>query len=108
MLLALVAVAVAMPAGVASAGDSTGDTYERFAKVRERLIGCVLDDNWQHMSASGKRTCRRLRQLYTLWSDPNQGGTSYHVHCRTSKCFAAPSGYPDPRDPIPSGALVYR
>ena len=108
-LLALFVVAVALPAGVASAGDDVGDRYQRYAKIREDLRGCALDRTWNHMSSTGKRRCKRLRRLYILWSDPNYSGTSYHVHCRTRKrCPRAPHGEPDPRRPIPRGALVYR
>jgi hypothetical protein len=108
MLLALLVVAVAVPTGVAAAGDDVGRTYDRYAKLRDTLRGCVLDDTWNHMSATQKRRCKRLRRLYTLWSDPSYSGTSYHIHCRTSRCLDAPIGEPDPRRPIPRGALVYR
>ena len=108
-LLAFLALALAFSVGTASAGDSVGDRYERYAKIREQMIGCSLDRTWNHMSRTGKRRCVRLRRLYTLWSDPNYSGTSYHLHCRTSRrCPAAPIGEPDPRRPIPRGALVYR
>jgi hypothetical protein len=108
-LLAFVAVAFAIPTGVASAGDSVGETYDRYAQVRQQLLACSLDETWNHMSATGKKRCVRLRRLYTLWSDPNYSGTSYHVHCRVrSRCFDAPPGEPDPRRAIPRGSTVIR
>ena len=108
-LVALLAVAFVVPAGIATAGEDVGETYTRYAKIRDELRGCAQDTTYNHMSATGKKRCVRLRRLYTLWSDPNYSGTSYHLHCRTrTRCPAAPPGEPDPRRAIPRGALVIR
>jgi len=109
ILVAALLVAVcltALPAS-AGAGDSTGDTYRQYALIRERLISCSLDRTWQHLSAEGRRSCKRLRRLYVLWSGPGES-YRYHVHCRTRKCPAQPIGEPNPRSPIPSGANTFR
>jgi hypothetical protein len=110
LVVALLTAAILLPAGsTAVAGDDVGETYNRYAQIRADLVGCSLDRTWNQMSATGKKRCKRLRRLYTLWSDPAQGGTRYHVHCRTrTRCPKAPIGEPDPRQPIPDGALVYR
>jgi hypothetical protein len=92
---------------VASAGDSTGDAYRAYSLVRERLVSCSLDRTWHHLSAQQRRSCKRYRRLYVLWSEPGES-YRYHVHCRTSRCPPRPSGEPDPRAPIPAGAHTFR
>jgi hypothetical protein len=105
-LLAALCVAGGLTAS-AIAGDSTGDTYTRYALVRERLISCTLDRTWEHLGRKDRRRCARYRKLYVLWSAPGES-YRYHVHCRTSKCPPAPMGEPDPRAPIPSDAVTFR
>jgi hypothetical protein len=106
---AIVLMALAVPIGVASAGDTVRERYQRYAEIREQMLACSLDATWNHMSATWKRRCVRLRRLYTLWIDPTYGASNYHLHCRTrSRCPAPPIGEPDPRDPIPRRALVVR
>ena len=108
-LLAFFALALLVSPGAASAGDSVGERYDRYAKIRELMIACALDQTWNHMSSTGKRRCVRLRRLYELWYDPSYGSSVYHLHCRTrSRCPAAPIGEPDPRKPSPRGAVVVR
>lgn len=105
-LLALLALAVTL-AGVAGTGVAAGDTYGNYARVRQTLIGCSLDRTWHHFGSVERRRCTRLRRLYDLWSAPGESG-GYHVHCRTSRCPAAPDGEPSGRSAIPRGAHVFR
>ena len=94
--------------GVASAGeDAEHDTYTRFAKIRDQVRACVLDQGYKHLGQEKRRTCKRYRSLYVLYID--QGESSrFQFHCLTSRCPRAPLGAPDPRAPIPPGAKVYR
>jgi hypothetical protein len=96
-------------AATASAGSSDpGETYRKYALIRDRLIACSLDRTNHHLSSAVRARCKDDRKLYTLWSEPGES-YGYHVHCNTSKkCPAQPIGEPDPRDPIPAGAHTFR
>jgi hypothetical protein len=84
------------------------DDYRAYAVVRQQMIACSLDRTWNHLAASGRKRCVRLRKLYILWSSPGESG-GYHVHCRTRRsCPPTPFGEPDALAPIPSGAHVFR
>ena len=41
------------------------------------MVSCSLDGSWHQLSADQRRSCKRTRHLYVLWSDP---GESYHYH----------------------------
>jgi hypothetical protein len=105
-LLAALCVAGGLPAA-AGAGDSSRDTYVKYALVRERLVSCSLDRTWQHMGDQARKRCTRYRKLYILWSAPGES-YRYHVHCRTSTCPEAPADEPDPRAPLPPDAKTHR
>ena len=96
-------------AATASAGSSDpGETYRKYALIRDRLVACSLDRNYKHLSSAVRARCKDDQKLYTLWSEPGES-FGYHVHCNTKKkCPAQPIGEPDPRDPIPAGAHTFR
>jgi hypothetical protein len=95
-------------AATASAGSSDpGETYRKYALIRDKLVACSLDRTNHHLGSEVRARCPRYRQLYTLWSEPGES-FSYHVHCNTKKCPAQPIGEPDPRAPIPAGAKTFR
>ena len=95
-------------AATATAGSSDpGETYRKYALVREQLVTCSLDRTWRHLGGDQRKRCTRIRKLYTLWSEPGES-YRYHVHCKTKKCPAQPVGEPDPRAPIPRGAVTFR
>ena len=110
-LAATLLVALCAAAGIAataSAGSSDpGETYRKYALVRDKLVACSLDRTNHHLSDAQRSRCTRYRKLYTLWSEPGES-YSYHVHCNTEKCPAQPFGEPDPRAPIPAGAHTFR
>jgi hypothetical protein len=106
LLVALCAAGgIAGPAGAGSTDQGT--IYRKYALIRDRLAACSLDRANHHLGDEERARCPRYRQLYTLWSEPGES-YSYHVHCNTSKCPAAPFGEPDPRQPIPAGARTFR
>lgn len=104
LLVALCAAAVGFAAPATAGSSDPGETYRKYAQIRNNLYACSLDRTYRHLSAEKRSTCPRLRRLYILWADPGESG-GFHVFCRTSKkCPAAPIGEPNPRSPIPSGA----
>jgi hypothetical protein len=106
LLVALCAAGgLAAPAGAGSSDQGT--IYLKYALIRDKLIACSLDRTNQHLGKAQRARCPRYRELYTLWSSPGES-YGYHVHCNTKKCPAQPFGEPDPRQPIPAGAHVFR
>ena len=94
-------------AATASAGSSDpGETYRKYAVVRDKMVACSLDRNYQHLSSAQRSRCKDYRKLYTLWSEPGES-YGYHLHCKTKKCPAQPYGEPDPRAPIPADAHTF-
>jgi len=95
-------------AASASAGSDAGETYRKYAQIRNDLYACSLDRTYRHLSAEDRKDCTKLRKLYILWSEPGESNR-FHVFCRTSKkCPAQPIGEPNPRSPIPAGAQRFR
>jgi hypothetical protein len=103
ILLAILATA-GLPAGAAAQGDND---YAPYAILRDKMVACSLDHQWQQLGSAARRRCRSMRKLYEVWRTPDDHG-GYHLHCLTSKCPATPTGEPDARSPIPDGADVYR
>ena len=108
-LAATLLVALCAAGGLAASAGAAdqGETYRKYALVRERLVSCSLDRTWHHLGTEERQRCTRNRELYTLWSEPGES-YRYHVHCKTKKCPAAPFGEPDPHAPIPRGAHTFR
>ena len=111
-LAATLLVALCAAGGIAAtapAGSSDpGETYRKYAQIRNDLYACSLDRTYRHLGAEDRRGCARLRKLYILWSEPGESGR-FHIFCRTSKkCPAAPIGEPSTRSPIPAGAKRFR
>jgi len=106
LLVALCAAGgLAAPAGAGSTDQ--GSVYRKYALIRDKLVACSLDRTNQHLGSEERARCPRYRKLYTLWSEPGES-YGYHVHCNTKKCPAQPFGEPDPRQPIPASARVFR
>ena len=92
----------------ATAGTDQGETYRKYAQIRNDLYACSVDRTWRHLGDEERSNCATLRKRYILWSEPGESG-SFHVYCRTSKkCPAAPIGEPNTRSPIPAGAKRFR
>ena len=106
-LLSILAVLAVVALPVAAASADSGSDYIKYAKVRDRVQACVVDHDWQQLSAAKRRECRSLRKLYSIWSDPGESG-DFHLHCLTSKCPPTPNGEPSGRSAIPAGAHVFR
>lgn len=106
LVLAASAFVASISTGGVAAADA-GDDYRAYAVIRQHMIACSLDRTWHHMGASQRRRCKRLRKLYVLWSEPGESG-GYHIHCRTRRCPPQPIGEPNPRVPIPRGAVIFR
>jgi Ni/Co efflux regulator RcnB len=102
--IALLMLAVALPV---TASADAGSDYQRYAQVRERVQHCVLDRQWGQLSATERKSCKKLRKLYTVWTQPGES-SDFHLHCLTSKCPPSINGEPDPRAAIPSGAKNYK
>jgi len=103
-------VALCAAGGIAASAGAAdeGETYRKYAQIRNDLIACSLDRTWHHLGATKRRTCTRLRRLYVLWAEGGESGR-YHVHCRSSrKCPAAPNAEPNPRSAIPAGSTIFR
>ena len=106
-LLALTGAGLAT-ASVAAAEDE-GVVYQRYADIRERLLGCQLEskDGWDTATDDEKADCRSLQRYYVLYGWTGEG-YSLHVHCRSPRhCIATPSSEPSASGPIPAGATVY-
>ena len=91
-------------AGGAQAG-TPDSRYVRYAKVRDQVKACVLDRGYRHLGQEKRRTCRRYRARYRLFSF--NGSADFFLHCLTSTCPPQPIGVPDPRASIPNEATVY-
>ena len=106
-LLALTGAGLAT-ASVAAAEDE-GVVYQRYADIRERLLGCQLEskDGWDTATDDEKADCRSLQRYYVLYGWTGEG-FSLHVHCRTPQhCIPTPNGEPPADQPMPAGATVY-
>jgi hypothetical protein len=101
--LALVVAVLAPAPALADAGSD----YNQYARLRERVEHCVLDRNWHQLSDHQRRICKKMRPLYSIWTDDGESNM-LHLHCLTSKCPPRPVGEPNPRAAIPSGAKVYK
>ena len=109
-IAATLLVALCAAGGIAASAGAAdqGETYRRYAQIRNDLIACSLDRTWHHLGATKRRMCPRLRKLYILWGEGGESGR-FHVHCRSSrKCPAAPDGEPNPRSPIPRDSTTFR
>ena len=106
LAVTLLALTSALAAG-SSTATAGGESYEKYALVRDQVQNCVRDRQWHHLGATARKKCKKLRKSYELWSDPGESG-NFHVHCLTSKCMPAPEGEPDPRTAPPAGAKVFK
>src|SRR5689334_11321423 len=102
--MALLAATVVLPA---AASADAGSAYNQYARTRERVQHCVLDRQWHQLSATERKTCAKLRKLYSVWTQPGES-SDFHLHCLTSKCPPVINGEPDPKAAIPSGAKVFK
>ena len=105
-IAALLGVVVVLLTGAATAAADERDDFIRYGKVREQMLACSLDRTWHHLGSVERRRCKRLRKLYVLWSE--YGSAGFHIHCKTRRCPPRPIGEPDPRAPIPRGAVIFR
>src|SRR2546421_559049 len=94
----------AMPAATASADYSS--TWQDYSVVRDQLIQCNLDTNWDQLSSERKDDCNGLFRDYVLFY--RHDAASYYVHCRSSaRCISTPEGDPDAAGAIPPNSTVY-
>lgn len=105
---AVLATALAVPSSAGAEDiDHSHGAYKRHAKVRDQVEACILDRTYRHLSAEKRRTCRRYRSRYVLYS--YYGSSDFYLHCLTRRCPPRlPGESADPRAPIPRGTKVYR
>jgi hypothetical protein len=106
MAIAIVAglAMAAMPAATASADDSS--TMQNYSVVRDQLMQCNLDTDWNQLSSERKAECNDLFRDYVLVYQKD--GPAYYIHCRSSaRCIPTPEGDPDAAGPIPPNSTVY-
>ena len=107
--VAAVAGALALPAtaGADHPNDEPERTYQRYAKVRDKLTACSIDRNWRHLSTVKRKQCRRLRRRYALYSRYGAVSRTFII-CKTSRGPPHPIGVPNPRGRPPRlGVRVY-
>jgi hypothetical protein len=107
-ILAPMVAALALAASPASAQETDQmRVFQRYADIRERLLGCQLEVVWDTLTPESARRCRRLKRRYLLYASPGESWF-YHVHCRTRRCIRTPYGEPPADGPMPADAHVYR
>ena len=94
LTLAVALLAPLVAASAVSRADARSD-YIRYAKIRDRLIGCDQDRANGTQNARDRRYCRKMRKKFRL--EPQVAESHYRLVCLTRDCPRAPPGEPDPR-----------